>query len=307
MKTFLTLLFALVPFVSFAQPILRNPMTTNRFMLALPSNGQVPAWNAAAGRWSNSTISASGGGDQVWTNVSGVIQTIVDTNLARITTNGTFSLRSGLTVLNPSAANVSGSDAYILNTATNFANSGSRLLSIKNFSTNVFEISALGEVAIGKNTEQILGNPSPGTTLQHFNATALGDPNLILFSIGAGDKDESMWKGLDVMGDSNSIALIFYADDDPVANLEPTAAAAATPYFFNTTLDHTSGNLVEVQNLSTDKFTVAWDGAVTLASTTNHITFGATNAPPASAVAPTRWISVLINGEATQYKIPLYE
>jgi hypothetical protein len=42
-------------------------------------------------------------------------------------------------------------------------------------------------------------------------------------------------------------------------------------------------------------------------TSTNHITFGATNTAPSSAVAPTKWISVTVTGDAGVYRIPLYE
>ncbi len=48
-------------------------------------------------------------------------------------------------------------------------------------------------------------------------------------------------------------------------------------------------------------------GAFTLAGTTNQVTFGASNLPPASAVAPVKWISVQVTGETNAYRLPLYE
>lgn len=46
---------------------------------------------------------------------------------------------------------------------------------------------------------------------------------------------------------------------------------------------------------------------LTILGTTNQIIFGATNIAPASAVAPTKWISVQITGESVVYRLPLYE
>lgn len=46
---------------------------------------------------------------------------------------------------------------------------------------------------------------------------------------------------------------------------------------------------------------------VIIAGTTNFITFGATNAAPVDAVNIFKWVSVSINGEATEYRIPLYK
>jgi hypothetical protein len=44
-----------------------------------------------------------------------------------------------------------------------------------------------------------------------------------------------------------------------------------------------------------------------IANTTNQIVFGATNIAPASAVAPTKWISVQVAGESVIYRLPLYQ
>lgn len=57
----------------------------------------------------------------------------------------------------------------------------------------------------------------------------------------------------------------------------------------------------------TAKMTIAHNGVVTLAGTTNHIVFGSTNIAPSSAVAPTKWVSVQVAGDAGVYRIPLYE
>lgn len=46
---------------------------------------------------------------------------------------------------------------------------------------------------------------------------------------------------------------------------------------------------------------------LTILGTTNQLIFGATNIAPASAVAPTKWVSVQITGESVVYRLPLYE
>jgi len=45
----------------------------------------------------------------------------------------------------------------------------------------------------------------------------------------------------------------------------------------------------------------------TITGTTNQVTFGATNTAPSSAVAPTKWISITVTGDAGVYRLPLYE
>jgi hypothetical protein len=46
---------------------------------------------------------------------------------------------------------------------------------------------------------------------------------------------------------------------------------------------------------------------VFVSGTTNQVLFGATNLAPSSAVAPTKWISVQVIGDATLYRLPLYQ
>lgn len=46
---------------------------------------------------------------------------------------------------------------------------------------------------------------------------------------------------------------------------------------------------------------------VTILGTTNQVVFGATNIAPVSAVAPTKWVSVQVTGDAGVYRLPLYQ
>jgi hypothetical protein len=75
MRTLLTFFGLLIPMLLSAQaPILRNPATTNQFM-NVPSSGNVPLWNADAGKWSNAvppTASAAGNSGAVQFNEGGV-------------------------------------------------------------------------------------------------------------------------------------------------------------------------------------------------------------------------------------------
>lgn len=47
--------------------------------------------------------------------------------------------------------------------------------------------------------------------------------------------------------------------------------------------------------------------SVTVLGTTNQVVFGATNIAPASAAAPTKWVSVQVSGDAGVYRLPLYQ
>lgn len=65
--------------------------------------------------------------------------------------------------------------------------------------------------------------------------------------------------------------------------------------------------LVLFQNDETNAVTITGAGAITLAGTTNQVTFGGTNTAPVSDVAPAKWISVQVSGRTNAYRIPLYE
>lgn len=344
MKTFLTLLLAVTPFVSFAQPVIRNPITTNRFMLNAPSNLQVPAWNTAAGRWSNSTVSAggdaggtnarqfgtlsltnlagnpnvvtqvfgagtvtvtsnnagtftitgsggAGGGDQVWTNDAGVIRTLdYGTNV----------------MFNPSAGSTEG-PAFFFN-ATNFSDvEAAALLALQNNGTNSFQVFADGETWIGQELEAWFNPAGDSKLVVAENLERVPPGNVQDVYFGSFNATAIKEWTVAIRTATNSISLKLLADEGTPTVLEPTIDDTFPAYEFGTTVDHTSGRLFDVLNAGTRKLSVDWNGALTIASTTNHITFGATNAPPANASTPRKWISVLINGEATQYKIPLYE
>jgi len=65
------------------------------------------------------------------------------------------------------------------------------------------------------------------------------------------------------------------------------------------------------QTLGSDNATlrasISTNGNFVLSGTTNQIIFGATNVPPASSASPTKWISIQVTGDSTQYRLPLYQ
>lgn len=85
------------------------------------------------------------------------------------------------------------------------------------------------------------------------------------------------------------------------------ADAGSAAMVLNTAIAHTSGNLVEVKNKDSAKFSVSHAGAITLAGTTNQIIFGATNSLPADTNAIVTWISVQVTGLTNQFRLPLYQ
>jgi hypothetical protein len=83
---------------------------------------------------------------------------------------------------------------------------------------------------------------------------------------------------------------------------------ANTIYLFDTITNrnNASGKLFAVANGGSSKFSVANSGTLALGATTNQVTFGGTNPPPASATVR-KWISVQVAGETNAYRIPLSE
>lgn len=98
------------------------------------------------------------------------------------------------------------------------------------------------------------------------------------------------------------------ADGHPVL-IQPNVIGTTT----NTVFYITEYGAADSAITWTPFLTAATDGAVTLSTnltllgTGVQVTFGATNTAPADPVTPTKWISVQVNGEATAYRIPLYE
>ena len=290
MKTILSILFALVPLLSFAQPIQRNAITTNRFMIGLPSDGQVPQWNATAGRYSNATPSTAA---QVWTNSNGTVSNTISSTVTNLLFDSSVPINASM---------------YM----AKFQNKG----------TNKLTIDSRGSIAIG-----YPGSAFPisdDLVISRREDDGESDASFIFVFPEASGIAHSIYGNLDAsqstfVVDHNNTNNVFIGalptgvyiqgtDAEEIRFLLfPGAAVGAAAYTFDTSATHTSGNVVEFKHNGSDLASIRSSGGLTVASTTNHISFGATNAPPASAVAPTRWISVLINGEATQYKIPLYQ
>ena len=77
----------------------------------------------------------------------------------------------------------------------------------------------------------------------------------------------------------------------------------------------TNATLLQLQDQSSNVWFTATStnkvvtvaGQVYISGTTNFLKFGATNTAPGSVSAPTKWVSVQINGEGTAYRVPLYQ
>jgi len=77
--------------------------------------------------------------------------------------------------------------------------------------------------------------------------------------------------------------------------------------FGNAAGQNLSGTYSDVGIFEFGNFKLRPNGQIVLAGQTNQMVFGATNDPPVSSSAPTKWISVQVQGESAVYRLPLYE
>ena len=87
--------------------------------------------------------------------------------------------------------------------------------------------------------------------------------------------------------------------DGPIVISAVTNAALTGVFRANAII---STNAITGLSLTTTTNVTA--AAYTITGTTNQVTFGATNTAPSSAVAPTKWISVTVTGDAGVYRVP---
>lgn len=97
-------------------------------------------------------------------------------------------------------------------------------------------------------------------------------------------------------------------------HLEPALSNAMNLGSFLLPVKTNYANTFQAQGGGTNRLgETLFDNSVTITTnltvlgTTNQVIFGATNIAPASAAAPTKWISVRVTGESAVYRLPLYE
>lgn len=159
---------------------------------------------------------------------------------------------------------------------------------------------------VGTNSETAWGAPlTGGQTLVSYRVVSEGDPNLNMFALGAAhDLNLNDYGAFTILlqtnrsdlvsaAKTNNLAIGWYLQShfDPyllslqgrylgntILAFEPTASDGTTPFSFDTTLTHTTGNLVEFDNNGTNRLAVRFDGQVTASSPTDQIDFVAQNA-----------------------------
>jgi hypothetical protein len=222
------------------------------------------------------------GGDTIWNNTDGVIAPAIgqDTNVLRFT--------SGLP---DNATNV----AAIIDTEASWSSAGTRIFSVRNDGVEQFSVGRLGGVTVGPNTAEANNGLAEGTyTLLSIHDTSAGDANAnsVIVMTDMDGQDTGNFGEFNLRTETNYVNLTLgvsreysgstyhnLSSDDATADgyyrvyingnlrtgIHPSAADGSTAYSMGTSVSHTSGSLLDVSNNGTNKFSIAFGGATTIA------------------------------------------
>lgn len=219
-------------------------------------------------------VASIGGGDQVWTNDSGVIRPVEEVASTNI-------------LLYPTASD--GSVPYIFGTSE--AHTTGNLVELNNQGTNLAMISSWGGLMMGRYAEAgwgplgdddgliIIRDPTGGDNQSlRVNFTSVSDVDdysnygefaltvttngLELKMVAADGSGET---GTSFNNSPGTAEITTKINNQIVTSSQPGTGDGNTPYIYDTFIAHTSGNLLEVANNTTNKFTVGWDGEVAAA------------------------------------------
>jgi len=197
-KRIIPLLFLLVCQSVLAQPappILRSPLTTNSHFGPVPTEGQVPIWNATASKWSNGLISAGASTPHTWTNDNGTLKPIA------FPTNILFR------VVVPDDG--IGTNFYF-DSRVYRTNGASKLFQIYNGGSNALTVGPYGGLFMGRGN----ATPFPGAVLYGIFDTALGETNQQEIFTLSGNSAVGYSGAADMIVDTNYGALILFANKE---------------------------------------------------------------------------------------------
>lgn len=259
----------------------------------LSLSGQTNRLTVAGGSLKMDGSAIGGGTTSPWTNVSGVIKP------APGQTTNVLQFVSGLA---DNATNV----ALVVDTinewnggtAVSFRNAGNEQLSLRLFpDSNLVTIQNQDDYTTPTNRSVLeystSANPGANLTKSALSLISTSDDFDSTESVASLEATASNGTGkLTVSGTldgfntqpiitvtasaapgSLSSVRIRGADDGTGAtffDFAPGVGATATPYKLDTKVSHSSGNLVEIKNNTTNKLTVAWDGATTVAQSASE-------------------------------------
>lgn len=305
-----------------APPVLRQALTTNTAPVNPTNPGQIPVWTGTS--WIFTTnlpglmVTNLDSGDLLWTNDNGIYRpTAYPTNF----------------LLDPTVADGATADAMVLNTSNELQNFDSHLFSLKNKNTNVFRVSYLGGIEIGKGVDTGWGSAGDGETIVSFRDVTLGEPNNNAFVMGilgaAGfnqysqhsfsqTSDDIGWNHYVKWGSDNSQKVSLGLSMNAFAavmnlnysnttrwQLNPTVADSGTAvaYFMDSanTLATADARILDIRNGGVPKAWVRYDGSlVTTGSvvTTVGITNNGTYQHSVGAFTGALFVSSNANGVA---------
>lgn len=195
-----------------------------------------------------------------------------------------------------------GTNVFRVNAAT--THTSGNLLEVQNNGTNIVTTDYLGGSFNGRFAESYWGGPADGAFVIVRNENeGFGGTSFEVTTV-----DDLLaplnYVSISTSGSSVRLQLSGYV------LMWPTVGASTTPYKLDTSVAHTSGNLVEVKNNTTNKFTIAYNGDVSTpgivsadgGAFTNTLTLGGVTVSTASAANPTATIGLTaVNGSATTF------
>jgi hypothetical protein len=244
------------------------------------------------------TISASGGGETVWTNSAGIV-----------TPAGGQALTNRLQFVSGAADNAT-NVAVVVDTKEYWDEAGAALVAVRNFGTNVSYTLPLGGTVVGPNAKQLFSDwysrqPDQRETLVGMFDLSKGEGrehHIRLEQIDYDDTSATTWFDATILspGKTNSesvvtlghqngvtskIELFNFIDPDQGDDIQkieltyrdvahvsinPTAGASGTAHYLGTAISHTSGSLAAIANNGTSKVSFAFDGATTIAQSADE-------------------------------------
>lgn len=163
------------------------------------------------------------------------------------------------------------------------------IVEVKNNGTNMFFVGWQGGLYRGKDVISWWGDQYEGDLFIAHSDTTLGGPTYFDINIsvtdGVNNGELYMYPGvsdgrIEVENNNNRIKLTSNVNGDgtgfsidvggvTVTQFNPGGADGTTPYVMGTSQTHTSGNLQETENNSTNVFVVDYSGAISLSGQTN--------------------------------------
>jgi hypothetical protein len=168
--------------------------------------------------------------------------------------------------------------AFSLNSSNALSTSGAKLLTVGNGGTNV------------ANDSWLVDSDSAATYSGSVKAHTLADVDFPEASVQVFSRGTNgIASQVQIVGSVGSEEVYATGATGVLFDIWPSAGATATAYTYDTSRTHTSGNLVEVKNNTTNVATIAYNGSLTV-----HDIVGVTDASDAPAGSVGQYVSSLV-------------